>query len=364
MGWPVPAVDPAPLPAYLPAVESSSPRVTIEGGPGWQVDEAAPDVIGTDPGRGSRRRPSRALVAAVAVSALLGFAAATVLAELRHDRVGEIDAATLSVSVWEVGEFGDERPVTVQDRTAGVRIPFQLANTGPRAIQLLSVGLQGTDIRTDDLAGRRLAPGRWARLSLVRPLDCGAEPRQIAVEGDVARLVVRARTDAGVREVQVRATLRTGLLSREMLIALCGDLPPDEALFSELAETSYAERGVALLSLRVANGSRHPITVERVGVIVPWLSARLVDEQGRAVQLPLTLPAGDFSSPRQPWEPRDSRAWRVEISVPDCREVPEDIPVDYEPLLVVDVDSGERAGTARLGGDVQSVARELVRSAC
>jgi hypothetical protein len=103
-----------------------------------------------------------------------------------------------------------------------------------------------------------------------------------------------------------------------------------------------------------------------VRAVVPWLAARFVDEQGRVVPLPLSLPAGDFSRPHAPWDLRQSQTWRVEISVPDCRLVTSPLASDFEEqLLAVDVDSGARSGTAQLwGGDGYRVVRELTRSAC
>lgn len=342
----------------------STPRVTIEGGPGWQVDGSSPDVIGTDPGSGPRRRPSRALVAAVVVSALLGFVAATVLAEWRHGRAGEVNASTLSVSVWSTGDGRDGYPVSIKDGRPRLRIPFELSNTGPREIELVSVRLKGTAVATEDLAGKRLAAGSQARAFLVRPLDCGSEPSQAASGGDVSRLTVRARTDAGEREVEVRAALNTGLLSREVALQMCGEVPPDEALMTDVTHSAVEGRA-ALLSLQVGNGSRHRISVERVRAVLPWLSARFVDEQGRAVPTPFSLAAGDFSTPRQPWDVRERQTWRVEITVPDCRRVPSSITSDGEEQLIsVDLDSGERSATVRLGGDPNEVMRELARGAC
>jgi hypothetical protein len=337
--------------------------VTIEGGPGWQVDGSSPDVIGTDPGSGPRRWPSRGLLAAVAASALVGFVAATVLAERRHDRAGEVAAATLSVSLWS-SEGGDGTPVATEDGRPSLRIPVELANTGPRDIELVSLRLVGTDVGTGDLGGRRVTPGSRTRVVLTRPVDCGSEPRQVVPDGDVSRLAVRARTDAGVREVEVRAGLDTGLLSRQVVVAMCGDLPPDEALMTDVTQTAF-DGPAAVLSLQVGNGSRHRLTVERVRALVPWLSARFVDARGRAVPLPFTLAAGDFSTPRVPWDVRERQTWRVALAVPDCRSVPSSITPDgEEQLLGVDVDTGERAATVGLGDGLYDALRELVRTAC
>ena len=342
----------------------ASPRVTIEGGPGWQVDDASSDVIGTDPGRVPRWRPSRSLVAAVAVSALVGFAAATGLAAWRHDRAAEVDAATLSVSAWTAGDGGFGEPVAVTDGRPTLRIPLELVNTGPRDIELLSVRLVGTDVATGDLGTRRLTPGTLARVLLLRPVDCASVPRQLASDGGASRLAVRARTAGGVREVEVRAALNTGLLSREFVVAVCGDLPPDEALMTEVTQTSF-DGATALLSLQVGNGSRHRLTVQRVTPVKAWLSARFVDEKGRPLPLPFSLPAADFSTPRPPWDIRQRETWRVEVAVPDCRGVPSTIiPDGDEQLLRVDVDTAERSATAGIGGGSYDVLQDLVRRAC
>ena len=338
--------------------------MTIEGGPGWQVDGSSPDVIGTDPGRGPRWRPSRATVAAVVVAALVGFAAATVLAAWRHDRTGEVEASTLSVSVWSTGDGGFGEPVAVTDGRPTLRIPVQLVNTGPRDIELLSVRLIGTDVATGDVGTRRLTPGTLARVLLLRPVDCASVPRKLGTDGDASRLAVRARTAAGVREVEVRAALNTGLLSREFVVAICGDLPPDEALMAEATQTSF-DGATALLSLQVGNASRHRLTVQRVTPVKPWLFARFVDEKGRPRQLPLSLAAADFSTPRQPWDVRQRETWWVEVAVPDCRAVPSTIiPDGEEQLLRVDVDTGARSATAGIGGGSYDVLQDLVRRAC
>jgi hypothetical protein len=338
--------------------------VTIEGGPGWQVDGSSPDVIGADPGSGPRRWPSRGLVSAVVLSGLLGFVAATVLAAWRHDRAGEIDAATLAVSAWSDGDGGFSTPVSQESGRPVVRIPFQLYNAGPRAIGLLSVRLPDTDVTTGDLAGRRLPAGTWARLSLVRSLDCDGAPRQLAGEGDVSRLVVRARTGAGERQVEVRVPLNTRLLTSAVVTELCGDLPPDESLVTDDTELTFAQ-GAGLLTLQVANGSRHPLAVGRLTSIVPWVAVRFVDERGRPLPEALTLPAGDFRTPRRPWELSAHQTWRVELTVPDCGDVPRPLLAELEePLLSVELDSGTRAGTARFGAGPNEVLPDLVRTAC
>jgi hypothetical protein len=338
--------------------------VTIAGGPGWQVDDPSPDVIGTDPGRGPGWRPSRGLVAAVAVSALVGFAAATGLAVWRHDRAGEIAAATLSVTVWTSGNGGFGEPVAVEAGRPALRIPVELMNTGPRDIELLSLRLVGTDVATGDVGAQRLTPGTRARAVQLRPVDCAAVPRQLAVDGDAARVAVRARTDAGLREVEVRAALNTGLLSREFVVAICGDLPPDEALMNEVMQTTF-DGATALLSLQVGNGSRYRLTVQRVTPVKAWLSARFVDERGRPLPLPISLPAADFSTPRPPWDLRQRETWWVAVAVPDCRGVPSTIiPDGEEQLLRVDVDTGERSATVGLGGGSYDVLQDLVRRAC
>ena len=342
----------------------ASPPVTIAGGPGWQVDGSSPDVLGTDAGRGPRWRPSRGMVAAVVVAALVGFVAATGLAASRHDRAGEIAAATLSVTVWTSGSAGFGEPVAFEGGRPTLRIPVELMNTGPRDIELLSLRVVGTDVATGDVGTRRLTPGTRARAVLLRPVDCASVPRQLAVDGDAARLAVRARTDAGLREVEVRAALNTGLLSREFVVAICGDLPPDEALMNEVTQTTF-DGATALMSLQVGNGSRHRLTVQRVTPVKPWLSARFVDEKGRSRPLPFSLPAADFSTPRPPWDLSQRETWWVEVAVPDCHAVPSTIlPDDEEQLLRVDVDTGERSATAGVGGGSYDVLRDLVRRAC
>jgi hypothetical protein len=304
------------------------------------------------------------MVAVGVVAALVGFVAATGLAASRHDRAGEIAAATLSVTVWTSSSGGFGEPVAVEAGRPTLRIPVELMNTGPRDIELLSLRVVGTDVATGDVGTRRLTPGTRARAVLLRPVDCASVPRQLAVDGDAARLAVRARTDAGLREVEVRAALNTGLLSREFVVAICGDLPPDEALMNEVTQTTF-DGATALMSLQVGNGSRHRLTVQRVTPVKPWLSARFVDEKGRPVALPLSLPAADFSTPRPPWDLGQRETWWVEVAVPDCRAVPTTIiPDGEEQLLRLDVDTGVRSATVGVGGGSYDVLQDLVRRAC
>lgn len=344
--------------------DHSAPRVTIEGGPGWQLGSAPADEIGVDPGDEGRwwRTPGRVRVAAV--SALLGFAAATALAEWRHDTRGGPDAATLSVTAWEIeNSDGGLEPVATEDGRPGIGMPFRLQNTGPREIALVSVQLSGTGITTDGLMGQRLAPGEQARLVLVRRLDCGSGAQQGVPDVAAPRLTVRARTDAGERQVELRAAMSTWRLSDELAGRMCGDLRPDEAFRTQLTFVR-ASAGVALLSLQVANDSRRPLTVDRLQSVVPWMSVRLVDEQGRPLPLPMPLPAGDFSTPRSPAGFTPIETWGVEVTVPDCGRAPRPYETSAfaEPPFVAQVDNGQDSTRVLFGHDL--VMRELVRNAC
>ena len=360
-----PCLDTPLLQAYRPPVDGrSAPRVTIEGGPGRQLDSAAPDEIGVDPDDEGRwwQAPGRVRVAAL--SALLGFAAATAVAEWRHDARGGADGATLSVTAWAIeSSDGGLGPVATKDGRLEIGMPFTLQNTGPREIALVSVQLSGSAVTTGNLRGQRLAPGEQARLVLVRPLDCGSGPQQGVPDVMAPHLTVRARTDAGERQVELRAAMSTWGLSDDLAGRMCGDLEPDEAFRTQLTYVR-ASAGVALLSLQVENASRRPLTVDRLQSAVPWMAVRLVDEQGRPLPLPLSLPAGDFSTPRSPGAFTPTETWGLEITVPDCGRAPRPYETSafQEPSFAAEVDNGQGSTRVLFGHDI--VVRELIRNAC
>jgi len=296
--------------------------VTIEGGPGWQLGEPPGDTIGED------RRPARtlpglprlaALLArraplAVVVAAALGFGSGTLLADWRTDRLGESDAGTLSLEVTPEVEGDPGRLGRTPDDRPARMLPMFVRNTGPREVALDRVWLAGTDWAAEDAAGRRIAPRKGARVTLLRPIDCD----RLEEPGDAGPFVmVRAVTDAGVREHRVPVDVDHGFMSSELDRWSCGELPAEEAVQADVYEERHLPTGIELM-VRLANRSRYEVTVTAVRAPA-GLRVQLLDESARApLAVPLRLPA-DRHVPRDLYDDDPpSLLVVVRVTLADC----------------------------------------------
>lgn len=302
--------------------------MTIEGGPGWQLEDVPADAIGVADGperapvlppRAAALLARRAPLLAVVVAAAVGFGSATLLADWRTDTLGESDARTLSLEVTPVADGGDGGFGRDRDGRLVRTVPLTVRNTGPREIALDRVWLDGTEWRSEDASGRRLAPRGRARVVLLRPIDCDRLPEPARDgPGPAPSAVVRAVTDAGVREHRATAVVDAWTLSGEPDRRACGVLPAEEAVVSQELGERVVGQGVDV-GVQLGNASRYDVEV--TGVTVPAGTAvQVLDEAGLApLPLPLRLPAGQFAGPREPFQ--EELRWlpvTLRLTVLDC----------------------------------------------
>jgi hypothetical protein len=310
-------------------------------------------------------RPDRLspVAVALALTAVTGVAVGAALTDLRTQVLAETDASTLSLEARGVEDEEIFELVDDPDGRPSRALVVELRNTGPREVGIESVELVGTGFVAEDVAGRRLREGGRLRLTLLRTVDCAVERDGRPVDRP-APLLVRGLTDAGPREVSVRARLDPYLLADDLERSACGQVPAGQALYVEERRTRFAD-GVARVEVAVSNGSARPLEVRSL-VVPPGLAVRLVDENGQEVGLPLRLPAGDFSVPRRGYPPAggDPLLLVAEISVAACDALPtRPSQLEGEPLVAVEVTDGEETGETFFGDPFQLLGR-LRSTAC
>lgn len=335
-----------------------APPVTIEGGPGWQVEGPPSDLLGDEPPRRPLPRPPRGLVL-TALGVVLGFLAATLLqdwrtADLRETADGALSLEASGVDDVPYFELADDD----QGRLSTVLV-VALRNTGSREVELRAVDMPGTGFVADDADGVRVRAGSSVRVVLLRPVDCDARPT-----GPPGELRVRALTAAGERERRLRVLLGTYELSGQSARVACGQVPAAQALQPYEQELSF-DGPSARLELRLRSASDHPVVVQAART-VPGLALVLTGDGAGPLQLPLQIPAGDYSRPRRPLDDvLPERTLTATVTVADCTRLPRLDPPESGALVELDVDDvhGRDGGTVFLG-DVFTTLPRLRAQAC
>ncbi len=119
------------------------------------------------------------------------------------------------------------------------------------------------------------------------------------------------------------------------------------------------------MAVDLVNVSARPLTVTAVRP-APGFAVRLLEPDGRPVELPLELPAGDFSTPRMPDSFADEgRRVIVRVTVADCSVVASQAvgQVYGGPLVEADLRAGDDEAIG-LFGDRYRVAVRLKQSTC
>lgn len=349
--------------------------MTIEGGPGWQLDDAPGDTIGGDDRAERAPSPVSRLAAglaarvpvAIALAAAVGFGAATLLADVRTDTLGESDAGTLSLEVRVTEDWGDGRLSRGTDGGLVRALSVYVRNTGPREIALEGVWLEGTDWRSEDATGRRVAARRSAYVVLVRPVDCDRLPEESPEgPGPAPTAVVRAVTDAGVREQRVPAAADGWVLSSEPDRRSCGVVPPDEAVQAGVFETRSFPAG-ADLDAQLGNVSRYVVEVTGVQA-PPGVQVQVLDESGSTpLPLPLRLAGVDVPGPRSPFAEVQYPSLEVtlRVTIADCALLaPTRSILDRgQAQIALEVESELGAGTTHLH-DAEGIVTRLREEGC
>ena len=348
--------------------------MTIEGGPGWVLDpapgELAGETLGEDAGppRTPRwstpdaRRTAVAVLAALAV----GAGSATLVADWRTDRLLESDAGALSlevVSSENVAHYGFGR---TQEGRAAMAVQLDVRNTGPRTVALEHVVVEGTGFVAEGVRGRRVQPGEVARLALLRPVRCTDLPDpHREPESASSALVVRAVTEAGQQEQRLPGAVEGWLTGRHLDRQACGETLPSDAVH-QLQSREYFRGGAVELHVQLANTSRHDLVLTSAWTAA-GLGLQVLDGSGGApLPMPVRLPGGDFSEPRDPMSgPLEAVALVLRVSVVDCGLLPVSAP-PYDggsPLVELDVASETLSQVTGLG-DLYSVLPRLRGPAC
>ena len=338
--------------------ERPPPPVTIEGGPGWQLDVVDGETLGEDAPPRPLPRPPRWLAVPV-VSALVGAVVTAAVLDWRTDRLGEGDAGLLSLEATGVDDVRyydlveDER-----GRLSTVPV-LAVRNTGPRDVELREVSLPGTEFAAEGVEGLRIRASSSVRVVLVRAVDCD-RPRADTVP---TGLHVRALTEAGERERRLPVSLGSFAVSDDASQAACGRLGPGALQVLE-QEVAY-EDGRLRMDVELRNPSAEEVVVRAVRTAAPGLAVELLEPDGTPLQLPVTLPGGDFSEPREIDDPAlPTRRLTVVVSVADCEALADRrLPGAGGPLLELDLD-GPTAGSIGFVGDLLSNVRRLRSTAC
>jgi hypothetical protein len=342
-------------------VEQRPPPVTIEGGSGWQLDGGARETLEAQPtptaapsGRGRR-------LASLALAAAVGFGAASVLAEQRQRARDDSPEGVLALDVALQGADDGGSLVTTNDGALAVTTSVVLRNTGPLPVTLDGAELLGTQFRSDDLAGRRMAAeGGQSVVVLARPVDCDA----LGGTPPSGRLRVRARTEAGTRTVELRVPSQGVSVADEVARSACGLSPPEQALVV-MDSAPFVRDGRATVTVELSNASATALLVDDVR---PQDGLRLLGLRDATTgePLPLVLPAGDFDPPVDAFQGRGpSRTLVAVLEVADCSRVERTEQDVYSPLLqaTVRANGSLRRATTAWGGD-PSVVDRLRRASC
>jgi hypothetical protein len=352
------------------------PPVTIEGGRGWQLADAARDVSGgEEPPAGASGEPpghGRRL-AALLLAAALGFGAATALAERRQSSLDDSPDGVLSLDV--VGDqqlLSSSALVSSADGTPALVASVELRNTGPAPVALESAELMGTAYRAEDVAGRRVGERDRTTVRLLRPVRCDEPARP----GPPGPLRVRAMTRAGPRTADLRLDTQSAAVADDLAQAACGRSSPAGSLLVTEPAAAVVEGARARVAAELGNGSGSPILLQSVRAPAGLRIVALQDDAGEQVPLPLELPPGDFDPPTEPHLGRGpGRLLVAVLEVEDCALLrPPRVEDLYLPLIeatVTDTDGGVgdldhrhgRAGEGAAWGD-RSVAYRLHGAVC
>ena len=247
------------------------------------------------------------------LAALVGFALATLLADMRTTTLQESDEGVLSFEVSHDGYIRPSIAASADGRPALIT-SVSLLNTGPRPVALERVELMGTSYRSDDLRGRRLDPGADSVVALLRPVDCA----NLELTRAPGALRVHATTGAGTSSTDLR--ISTDLLQGhdEQIRSACGLSPAESALFVQDGRDSL-EGTTLVIDLVLRNATAEARSVAR---LVPTEGLRIVGVTSRdrsPVDLPLRLEPGDFDPPVDPYVgagPETELSVRLEVD--DC----------------------------------------------
>lgn len=254
-------------------------------------------------------RGSRRLV--LGVLGVVGVLVATqAVSQVRERRATDAEERRLRAVVELEPVVRFEAGLSEEYQPAGDRARLSYAvgvrNTGPRDVRVVD-GVLG-DLELEEEVD--VPVGEERRIVLVRDLECATRPGDGA-SAESARLSVRSE-DGSVRPVELPTSV--GAFLGTAPARACRYLDPGESLFVEPVLT---EPGDGFLDARFAllTFSRIPVRVTGVSAGAGML-AELLDDEGRPLPLPLTVPANDPDGVGAP------RFVTVRLRVGDCARVP------------------------------------------
>lgn len=342
------------------------PEVTIEGGPGWQL-EGVRERLDPPEVPPQERRPwlDRHRRGGLALAALAGFVAATALADLRTTTIEESPEGVLSLDVSpEQMDYSSGSVVADADGRMSLTTSVVVRNTGPRPVAFERAELLGTPYRSDELGGRRVADGGQSTIALLRAVDCARLERTRAP----GPLRVHATTGAGRRTVDLRMNTDVLQFHDDQVRGACGQSEPDQALIVQ--ERGFTVDGTTLrLEVSLSNASALPLAVETMTPAPGLRLTRVTARDGTGVRggftpvdLPLALAPGNFDPPVEPYQGRGPEVeLALEVEIEDCAVFRPPPPDQFEPAVTFRV-TGGRGGNG-FGTD-PSLLRRLQQASC
>ena len=247
-----------------------------------------PQVVSADVlvGGDDEHEPSSSGVArrwaALAVAAAAGFAAAQLVAPSASDGAAGASLALVTGRQPHLEGTSGDAPVTGMEVT--------LVNTGPATLRLDTAEVEGSGLRWD--VDRPLEPGQQAAALLRDERPCEGRLDALSRPGAPRRLRVRSHDE------QTRDRLPDVLLTLPPTVGRTYDdhvrlacaLPRLPEALEALVGPSALDGEELVVPLGLVSRSVRPVQVVEVAAAVPGLTARLMDDAGQPVPLPLTLP--------------------------------------------------------------------------
>lgn len=286
--------------------ENDRPVVRVDRPAGHGLDEPsdAPAMAGGPSQRATRRptaprEPLRLSRIGLTLLLLLALGGGIGVAELRQQQGARTEADRRG-SVLVLGAVLLDQSL---DRETVV-LRTQVQNRGPEAVRVLAVTVPGSTFAIDrpDPEGELLEAGADLTVSVQAPLGCSDAGSSLEPARPLVLAVTAETSRGGKRTAQVPTTAPPLVqaftdLSRRGLDRVCGVVPAEEALLA-YALPSDDEDGARLegshafaVQLALANVTRSP---QRVVSIDSPLGATTVEQDGKPLPLPFTVPTGTF----------------------------------------------------------------------
>lgn len=230
------------------------------------------------------------------LATVVGFGAGSVLAERRLAPEAPAPVGVLSLELVDSAAEPATGLAATADGAPALAVFVAVRNTGTEPVGLEAAEMVGSDYRTEDLAGRRVAADGSTELTLLRPVRCDRR----ADAAPAGPLRIRASTPAGTRTTDLQVDDLAPGAGAELAGAACGQVPPTRALHRVETGPPEIDGAGARVPFALSNASVSAVLVQSVRVPPGLRLARLLDPAGVEVALPLRLAPGDYDPPTAP----------------------------------------------------------------